>query len=228
MGVAHPTQRDLSTTGLWPPTWPMGLTMLRLLLLPFFIYCLVAGPDHQQGRWRWLAITIFAVMSLTDKLDGYLARKLNQASKLGAILDPLADKLLITCAVFLLSIERIAPVGFAIPWWVVLCVYGKDLLVVLGLGVLIGLIGPTPVSARWSGKVSTVLQLALVLLTLLARDVALWAGESVALVATRALWWAVAGMALLATADYVLEGVRRLRSARAPAKTTTVSTATST
>lgn len=222
--MIEPTHRDLPMAGLWPPTWPMGLTMLRLVLLPFFIYCLVAGPDHQLGRWHWLAIAIFAVMSLTDKLDGYLARKLNQASKLGAILDPVADKLLITCAVFLLSIERIAPLGFAIPWWVVLCVYGKDLVVVLGLGVLIGLTGPTHVSARWSGKVSTFLQLALVLLTLLARDVAHWMGDAVAVAATRGLWWAVAGLAALATVDYVLEGVRRLRAAGVPGGSATEST----
>ena len=86
------------TLGLWPPTWPMGLTMLRLLLLPVFLCVLLpdagrAGPN----RRRW-AVAIFAVMAVTDKLDGYLARRLNQTSKLGAILDPIADKLLVACS----------------------------------------------------------------------------------------------------------------------------------
>src|SRR5438270_10018285 len=86
--------------GLWPLTWPMGLTLLRLLLLPVFLWVLLydAGPASGPRPHRWWVVATFAVMAATDKLDGYLARRLGQTSTLGAILDPLADKLLIACA----------------------------------------------------------------------------------------------------------------------------------
>ncbi|MCS7034513.1 MAG: CDP-alcohol phosphatidyltransferase family protein [Phycisphaerae bacterium] len=207
-------EQSSKASSLWPPNWPMGLTMLRLLLLPFFLYAVVAGPDHLQSPWRWTALAIFAVMALTDKLDGFLARKFNQVSKLGAILDPVADKLLVTCSVFLLSVERIAPQGFAIPWWVVACVYGKDVVVVLGVLLLFSLIGPLQISARWSGKVSTFLQLILVLVTLMAPDIARFSPQTIAALAPL-LWWVVSLVTAWATVDYVMEGVRRLRRASA-------------
>src|SRR5579862_286732 len=96
----------------WPVSWPMGLTMLRLLLLPLFLWLLLAGHGRATRAYRWSAIGVFGVMAITDKLDGYLARKLNQSSKIGAILDPVADKLLIACSVLLLSFDWLAPQGF--------------------------------------------------------------------------------------------------------------------
>src|SRR4051794_2902569 len=110
--------------GLWPPNWPMGLTMLRLLLLPVFLWVMLADVNHPDHSSRWFAVAIFAIMAATDKLDGYLARKLNQTSKIGAILDPVADKLLIACSIILLSFSWVAPSGFEIPRYVVAAVYG--------------------------------------------------------------------------------------------------------
>src|SRR4051794_41724611 len=79
--VPHRHQLDIpSVPGLWPLTWPMGLTMLRLLLLPVFLWLILATarPGPGPRRLRWVAVGVFAVMALTDKLDGYLARRLNQ------------------------------------------------------------------------------------------------------------------------------------------------------
>lgn len=189
----------------------MGLTFLRLLLLPFFLYALIAGPDHLAGRGHWAAVAIFAVMAITDKLDGYLARKFNQASRLGAMLDPLADKLLITCSVFILAAERIAPVGYAIPVWVVACVYGKDVVTVLGVMILTSLTGPVRIKPHWPGKISTFLQLLLVLLTLVAGDLhGLWPTGTPGLF--RGLWGVVAAVSVLAMLDYVLLGIRILQA----------------
>src|SRR5262245_24354338 len=98
----------------------MGLTMLRLMLLPVFLFILLHGANPKvpvnPQRLRWLAIGVFGIMAITDKLDGYLARRLNQTSKIGTILDPIADKLLIACSVILLSFDWVAPQGYAIPW----------------------------------------------------------------------------------------------------------------
>src|ERR1041385_2919869 len=103
------TDRQLSlqtVPGLWPPSWPMGLTMLRLLLLPVFLYLLLFEPNKPAHAHRWWAVGVFAIMAATDKLDGYLARKLNQTSKIGTILDPVADKLLVASSVVLRSEEH--------------------------------------------------------------------------------------------------------------------------
>src|SRR5689334_20099182 len=127
--MPHRHQLDIpSVPGLWPLTWPMGLTMLRLLLLPVFLWLILASAraEHEPGsrRLRWAAIGIFAVMALTDKLDGYLARRLNQTTRLGTILDPIADKLLVASSVVLLSFDWIAPEPYRIPTTVVAIIYG--------------------------------------------------------------------------------------------------------
>jgi CDP-diacylglycerol--glycerol-3-phosphate 3-phosphatidyltransferase len=120
-----------TTPSVWPLTWPMGLTFLRLLLLPVFLWAILLESNRAAHRPSWLALTVFVVMAITDKLDGYLARRWNQTSKLGAILDPVADKLLVACSVIVLSFEWIAPAHFCIPMWVVVAVYGMVIAVLL-------------------------------------------------------------------------------------------------
>jgi CDP-diacylglycerol--glycerol-3-phosphate 3-phosphatidyltransferase len=206
-----------STPGLWPPTWPMGLTMLRLLLLPVFLYLLLldAGPDvgGRVNPHRWWAMGVFALMALTDKLDGYLARRLNQTSKLGTVLDPVADKLLIASSVVLLSFDWAAGASYRIPLPVVIAVYGKDVVVVLGTVGLLALVGRVSVTPRWLGKAGTFFQLLLVMLTLVAPDLdRLWPGSGRGVL--RALWWTVGAVSVASAVDYVLVGVRQLREAR--------------
>lgn len=201
---------------LWPPTWPMGLTMLRLLLLPVFLWVMLldAGRSSSGGnRHRWWAVGIFAVMAVTDKLDGYLARRLNLTSKIGTILDPVADKLLIASSVVLLSFDWAAGVAYRIPLPVVGAVYGKDLVVALGTTVLLALVGKVPISPRWLGKAGTFFQLLLVMLTLVAPDLDhMSPGSARRLLVS--LWWLVGGISVASATDYVLVGVRHLRAAR--------------
>jgi CDP-diacylglycerol--glycerol-3-phosphate 3-phosphatidyltransferase len=203
---------QLSTTpGLWPPSWPMGLTMLRLLLLPVFLWVMLSDANHADHSNRWFAVAIFAIMAVTNKLDGYLARRLNQTSKIGAILDPVADKLLIACSIILLSFSWVAPPGFEIPRYVVFAVYGKDLVVVVGTLVLLSIIGRINISARWSGKISTVFQLALVIVTLVAPDLAKL-HPSFANGLIRTLWVLVTLISIASCIDYIFVGVRLLNA----------------
>ena len=190
----------------------MGLTMLRLLLLPVFLWTLLQSSDLDSGLpYRYFAVGIFAVMAITDKLDGYLARKLQQTTKLGAILDPLADKLLIACSVVLLSLSRVATPEFRIPLAVVIAVYGKDLITVLGTLAVMAVVGHVQIIARPLGKLSTVLQLGLVMATLLGVDLA---RLGMAKWLLPGLWWAVSAVAVLACADYVVQGMRQYRQSR--------------
>ncbi|CAN5605827.1 CDP-alcohol phosphatidyltransferase family protein [soil metagenome] len=98
--VAAPTDRVL--------TIPNLLSVLRLLGVPLFLY-LVLGPEYDV-----LALIVLMVSGITDYLDGYLARTLNQASRLGQILDPVADRLYILSVVVALAIRDIIPVWLAV------------------------------------------------------------------------------------------------------------------
>lgn len=211
--MPHRTIQLHAEPGLWPPTWPMGLTMLRLLLLPVFLWMLLvdAGPPPAVRSHRWIALAIFAVMAATDKLDGYLARKLNQTSKLGTLLDPLADKLLIASSMVLLSFDWVAPTGFTVPLIVVISVYAKDVVVAVGAVVLLSLAGRVDIRPRILGKASTVLQLAVVMATLLAPDIGKL-GPAVIRWLLLSLWWSVTLVAVASCVDYVLEGVRQFKN----------------
>jgi CDP-diacylglycerol--glycerol-3-phosphate 3-phosphatidyltransferase len=192
----------------WRWNWPMGLTTLRLILLPFFLYLLLmdTGKPFPHPH-RFHALAVFAIMAATDKLDGYLARKLNQSTHLGAILDPLADKLLVASAVVLLSFDWVAGPDYVVPMWVVLAIYAKDIIVAIGTLALLMVVGKVAIRARLAGKLSTVLQLALVILTMLAADIdSLFPG--VARPTLRVFWWAVSIIAAISCVDYLAQGVK--------------------
>ena len=179
---------------------------------------MLLDAGHQPprpNRYRWWAVAIFAVMALTDKLDGYLARRLNQTSKIGTILDPIADKLLIASSVVLLSFGWAAGDAYRIPMPVVAAIYGKDLVVALGTVALLALVGRVSVAPRWLGKAGTFFQLLLVVLTLVAPDLDVLKPGSARWV-LRGLWWIVGGVCVASALDYVFVGVRQLRDGRAP------------
>jgi CDP-diacylglycerol--glycerol-3-phosphate 3-phosphatidyltransferase len=199
--------------GIGPVTWPMGLTFLRIFLLPVFLYLLLADVplDTAPHSTRHAALGVFAVMAITDKLDGYLARKLNQASKLGALLDPVADKLLVAASIVLLSFPAVSGTGFAIAKFVVITVYAKDLLLAFGTLFLLSRRGSVHIRARLSGKVSTVIQLSLVMATLLAPDVERWHPGPIR-VLLPFLGWATAASCAVAALDYVVQGWKQLKA----------------
>ncbi len=185
--------------------------MLRLILLPVFLWIMLAGARHEAGShenrvFRWAAVGVFAVMALTDKLDGYLARKLHQTSRLGTLLDPVADKILVACSIILLSFDWVAPPGFAIPKVVVILIYGKDVVVVGAVVMVLAVAGRVNVAPRGLGKASTFLQLALIMATLLAPDIGADAPRTSRAMVS-GLWWLVSGVAVASCADYLISGV---------------------
>ena len=98
-------------------TLPNWITFSRLLGIPFLLY----GLHNPTPEARWICLTIFLVASLTDWLDGYLARKLNQISDLGKFLDPLVDKLLVLAP--LLALIELGQ----IPAWGVFLILAREL-----------------------------------------------------------------------------------------------------
>jgi CDP-diacylglycerol--glycerol-3-phosphate 3-phosphatidyltransferase len=138
------------------------VTIARILLIPFFVvealYYVKTGAEIH----RLLAIISFFTASVCDGVDGYIARHYNQRSELGAVLDPLADKLLLVSGVVLLSFDH-QPYFSAIPLWLTGAILGRDLLLLIGMGVIHLMVGKVQVRPRLIGKAATVLQMAVVL-----------------------------------------------------------------
>jgi len=155
------------------------ITIFRILLVPAFIVQLLyyfesrvdsgGGLEIGTERDRFLALIFFAVAAILDGVDGYVARRYHQKSVLGAILDPLADKLLLLSAIALLSIykQNLLP---RIPTWFTAIVLSRDIILLIGLGVVYFTCGKVKVTARLVGKISTVMQMVIVVWSMLKWD----------------------------------------------------------
>jgi cardiolipin synthase (CMP-forming) len=182
------------------------ITLLRILLIPFFVGFLVLyGESHREGEegqdfYRWAALLFFFVASLSDAVDGYLAKHCNQSSALGALLDPLADKALMLSAVVMLSLVGVQGLE-RLPNWLVILVLGSDFILVLGYGALRLRGRAVLVQPHWAGKLSTFFQMAAVILILLKLELAL-------------LGWLVVGAGIctgLSLIVYLLRGWKWMR-----------------
>ncbi|MDQ8191045.1 CDP-diacylglycerol--glycerol-3-phosphate 3-phosphatidyltransferase [Roseibacillus persicicus] len=145
-------------------TIPTYITIFRLLCIPFFValaicYSLSVKDGVADETLRWSAVAIFIIASVSDALDGYLARKLKQFSKLGAFLDPLADKCLLLFALTTLAVFPWGPEGWRLPVWFIVLVVVRDIIIVGGLWILHHYQTGVQIKPHWSGKVCTVTQM---------------------------------------------------------------------
>ncbi|MHC6179638.1 CDP-diacylglycerol--glycerol-3-phosphate 3-phosphatidyltransferase [Clostridium sp. JNZ X4-2] len=131
------------------------LTILRMLLIPFFLI-FMAVKDMPYGKI--IAIAIFVIASITDKLDGYIARSRNQVTRFGKFMDPLADKLLVTAALISLVEYHI------IPTWVAMIIIAREF-AVTGLRTIAAAEGIVIAASPW-GKAKTVTQIVAIILAL--------------------------------------------------------------
>ena len=182
------------------------ITISRIMLIPVFILLTIyymnsvsAGTPNEW--WRWASLAVFVVTSATDALDGYFARSRNQRTRLGTLLDPLADKSLLISALILLT----GPWGRSffvphLPVWYVLLVISRDVLLIAGSILIHMHAGHTEVRPRISGKMSTFFQMALIVWVLASgpRPGFVW------------LLGLAAASTLLSAAQYLVDGVRQL------------------
>ena len=131
---------EVADAGPW--TWPNLVTTIRLVLLPVFVW-LLFSTDH-----RAIAAWMLAALGATDWVDGYLARRLHQVSKVGKILDPVADRLLVMVGL----LAGAAAAG--VPWWFAIATLARELLV-SGLTLALAALGAARIDVLWWGKVST-------------------------------------------------------------------------
>jgi CDP-diacylglycerol--glycerol-3-phosphate 3-phosphatidyltransferase len=144
------------------------ITIVRIAMIPAFVLMAIYyGQSIQRGapeEWqRFTAIVIFLVAAVSDGLDGYVARRYNQRSALGVILDPIADKGLLLSGIITLSISNWSeadPEYGRFPLWFPVLVITRDVVIVVGSVVLHVLNGKVHVRPSWTGKVATVLQMA--------------------------------------------------------------------
>lgn len=143
------------------------LTLLRIVFVPVFVILLVYG----QTGW---ALTIFIAAGITDVLDGTIARRYGQKTRVGAFLDPIADKLLMTSSVVILSLPQME---FAnpIPRWLMIIVISRDVFIMLFTLVLVLIGGFRIFPPSLYGKASTVLQV----LTMFAVLYCNWRGTAI-------------------------------------------------
>lgn len=147
----------------WPMTSATQLTVLRMILVPVFVLLIL----YQHLGW---ALAVFLLAGLTDLLDGLIARRYKQKTPLGTMLDPLADKLLLTSAFIVLTLDSI-DLNFQIPLWLTVTVISRDLLLVLSVLIINLTIGRRLFSPSLLGKLTTACQLLLVMLVLIVNGV---------------------------------------------------------
>ena len=142
------------------------VTIARIAFVPLFVAEIISYVNSGNERHRLAAIVCFALAALGDALDGYIARRFHQQSELGAVLDPLADKLLLVSGIVLLSFDH-QPRFNSIPLWLTGTIIGRDILLLAGLLVVLMIVGKVKIRPRLLGKVATVLQMAIILWILL-------------------------------------------------------------
>ncbi len=176
-------------------TVPNQITLLRLGFLPFFLILI----SYEHYRW---ALLVLVVAGLSDGIDGLLARSLNQRSSLGAFLDPIADKLLLSASFLILAFEK------KLAWWLTILVLSRDILILVVAVVIILISGYRPFPPSILGKSTTAIQIILVFAVVFA---AAYPDLRLApLVHT--LIYTVAGLTVLSGFHYSFTIARRLSS----------------
>ncbi len=173
---------------------PNSLTILRILLVPVYVGLLVYGRfDH--------ALVVLLIAGITDALDGTIARRANQRTQLGAFLDPLADKLLLTSGFITLSTIHV------IPSWVTIVVVSRDVMLLMGTAVAKLTDTQIDISPTFLGKGTTFLQLSYVLLVIFLSS------HQLDLAVIHPLLFGMVAFTLMSGFHYLYRGYRRLGAA---------------
>lgn len=191
------------------------ITIFRILMIPTFIMMAIYyGRSVVKGDpnpwFHYLTILVFLLASVSDGIDGYIARKYNQRSRLGEVLDPIADKGLLIAAILTLSFSNWQ---YEFPIWFPVLVITRDAVILIGTLILHFLIGHVEVRPSWIGKTATAMQMLAISLVLLQANLfshhfALWDFT----VEFLDIPVAIAGLfTLLSGIGYVMVGIRQLQ-----------------
>jgi cardiolipin synthase (CMP-forming) len=176
---------------------PNILSLLRIVLTPVLVIFLMEGSYSK-------ALVVFVFSGLSDGLDGFLARTLKQQTKLGAYLDPIADKALLTSSFLTLAIMG------TLPGWLTVIVISRDCIILLGLAILSMMSIPFEIRPAFISKVTTMLQLLTVFMVLVVRGPAGGGDYS----AMYLLYWVTALFTILSGLGYLIKGVRLINQSQ--------------
>ncbi len=157
-----------------PINFALAITMSRFLCTPVFVGIMLmhravfktGGDPVELNTLQWAALGVFVVAAISDFLDGYVAKKFNQETKLGEFLDPVADKVLLTAAILTLSL----PVGlgdFRFPFWFPIIIITRDIVILIGTTIVFMMLGRVNIKPSFTGKVTTFFQMSCVIGTLI-------------------------------------------------------------
>lgn len=175
------------------------LTVFRFFLVPVFVWTVLCySPDKDYLRFIALGIFLFAV--LLDVFDGYVARKYHQETKIGSILDPLADKILLISTYFCLYKVGVHFEIIQFPIWLVIAVIGRDVILLLGAAIIRLVNGDITVNPTGWGKATVFFE------TIAAFGILLqWQKSSI-------IWFVVLVMVIISGCDYIFKGIKELNN----------------
>lgn len=169
------------------------LTVFRVVLVPFFVVFMLCNITSYD---RAIALGIFIVATITDKLDGTIARKYNMVTSFGKFMDPIADKLLVCSALVCLSSSG------EIPAWAVIIIIAREF-IISGVRILAAESGVTIAASNW-GKAKTVSQMAMIIVLLLSVK-ELYVLEQI-------LFYAALALTIVSAVDYLIKNKNILSS----------------
>jgi cardiolipin synthase len=187
-------------------TVPNLLTIFRMVLIPVFVTLLF----YQR---LVLALAVFVLAGITDGLDGLFARRFDQRSQLGTVLDPIADKLMLVTAFVVLSMRSVfpppLPSHLPVPFWVTVAVISRDVFIIVGAAAINIMTGFRKFRPSWLGKLNTTVQIISIAVIMLAASVPYGSGYYLPTVYTT-----VFTMAILSGAHYVFFASKLLNEDR--------------
>ena len=166
---------------------PNKLTMLRVILIPFFVaFMLLSGAEYS---YKWIALGIFITASLTDLLDGKIARKYNLVTNFGKLMDPMADKMLVSAALICLTAMG------RLEAWIVIVIISREF-IISGLRQIAADNGIVIAASYW-GKYKTTFQM--VMICLLIADI------GALVIITRVITWIAVALTIVSLGDYMVK-----------------------
>lgn len=168
---------------------PNKLTVVRVLMIPFFVWFMLPSLGGEMAASKWIALVIFCIASLTDLLDGKIARKYNLVTNFGKFMDPLADKLLVGAAMIcLVEMGRL-------PAWIVIVIISREF-IISGFRLIASDNGIVIAASYW-GKFKTVFQMAMIIVLIAAFE------GSVFAVVEQILIWVSLILTIVSLVDYI-------------------------
>ncbi|GCA65779.1 CDP-diacylglycerol--glycerol-3-phosphate 3-phosphatidyltransferase [Mediterraneibacter butyricigenes] len=172
---------------------PNKLTTLRVIMIPFFVFFMLTDVGGNANKW--IALALFVVASLTDFLDGKIARKYNLVTNFGKFMDPLADKLLVCSALICLQdLDRV-------PAWVVIVIIAREF-IISGFRLVASDNGIVIAASYW-GKFKTTFQMLMIIVMIMNL------GGAFDMVGTVLMWIALA-LTIISLVDYIAKNVQVL------------------